>query len=60
VQTGLAVIGQTVAQIQGGVVFGTGTLIGMVGTWVVMGLLAIWFAVGVLRSLPATRFNQMK
>ncbi len=42
--TGLAVIGQTVAQINAGIVFGPGTLIGMVGSWVILALFAIWFA----------------
>jgi hypothetical protein len=50
--TGLAVIGQTVAQINAGIVFGPGPLIGMVGSWVILALFAIWFAARFLRSLP--------
>jgi hypothetical protein len=49
--TGLAVIGQTVAQINTGIVFGPGTLIGMVGSWVILAVFAIWFAARLFRNL---------
>jgi hypothetical protein len=49
--TGLAVIGQTVAQINARIVFGPGTMIGMVGSWVILALFAIGFAARLLRHL---------
>jgi hypothetical protein len=54
--TGLAVVGQTVAQISAGIVFAPGTLIGMVGSWVILALFAIWFAARLLYSFS----NQQK
>ncbi len=51
--TGLAVIGQTVAQINAGIVFGPGTLIGMVGSWVILAVFAIWFAARLLSHLSS-------
>jgi hypothetical protein len=47
--TGLAVIGQTVAQINAGIGFSPETLIGMVGSWVILALFAAWFAISLLR-----------
>jgi hypothetical protein len=48
--TGLAVIGSTVAQLKAGIVFGPGTMIGMVGSWVILALFAAWFAIRLLRN----------
>jgi hypothetical protein len=49
--TGIAVMAQTVAQRNAGIVFGPGTMIGMVGSWVILALFAIWFAARLLRHL---------
>jgi hypothetical protein len=49
--TGLAVVGQTVAQKSAGISFGPGQRIGMVGSWVVLAVFAIWFAARLLRNL---------
>jgi hypothetical protein len=49
--TGFIVIGQTVFQIQAGIVFSTGQLIGMIGSWIVMGSIAIGFVIKMLRNI---------
>ena len=49
---GFIVGGQTAFQINAGIEFGTGQLIGMVGSWIVMGCIAIGFVVNILRNLP--------
>jgi hypothetical protein len=48
---GAMVIGQTVMQLNLGLVFGTGQLIGKVGTWIIMGGIAVWLTVTFLRNL---------
>jgi hypothetical protein len=48
---GFIVIGQTVFQIQAGIVFSIGQLIGMIGAWIVMGALAIGFVINMLRNI---------
>jgi hypothetical protein len=47
VMIGFIVIGQTVFQIQAGITFNQGQLIGMIGSWVIMGSIAIilWFKI---------------
>jgi hypothetical protein len=52
-ETGLAVIGQTVAQINAGIVFGPGTMFGMVGSWVVLALFAIWFGGRLIKKIQS-------
>jgi len=48
---GVMVIGQTVMQMNIGVQFSTGQLIGIVGTWIIMGGIAVWLTVIFLRNL---------
>jgi hypothetical protein len=50
-QVGVMVIFQTIVQLQAGIQFSTGELIGMIGSWIVMGGIAIWFTAACLRSL---------
>jgi hypothetical protein len=51
VQVGMVIIGQTIFQINAGIVFNMGQVVGMIGTWIVMGALAVFFAAALLRSL---------
>ena len=48
---GFIVIGQTVFQINVGIVFTPGQLIGMIGSWIVMGSIAIGFVINMLRNV---------
>ncbi len=48
---GAMVFGQTLMQINAGIVFGPGQLIGMVGSWVIMALVAVGFALALLRNV---------
>jgi hypothetical protein len=48
---GFIVIGQTLFQIQAGIFFSTGQLIGMIGSWIVMGSIAIGFVINMLRNV---------
>lgn len=48
---GAMVIGQTVMQLNLGLQFSPGQLIGMVATWIILGGIAVWFAVAFLRNL---------
>lgn len=51
---GLVVVAQTIVQIQVGITFPTGVLIGMIGSWIVLGLIALWLAVTILRHISPT------
>lgn len=53
---GVMVIGQTIMQLNAGLQFSIGQLIGKVGTWIVLGGIAVWLAIAFLRTLsnPAT------
>ena len=51
---GAMVIGQTVMQLNLGMQFSTGQLIGKVGTWIIMGGIAVWFSIAFLRNLSNT------
>jgi len=48
---GAMVIGQTVMQLNLGLQFSTGQLIGKIGTWIIMGGIAVWLTVIFLRNL---------
>ena len=48
---GAMVIGQTVMQLNLGLQFSTGQLIGKIGTWIVMGGIAIWLTIAFLSNL---------
>jgi hypothetical protein len=48
---GAMVIGQTVMQLNLGLQFSTGQLIGKVGTWIIMGGIAVWLTIAFLRNL---------
>jgi len=48
---GFIVIGQTIFQIQAGIIFSLGQFIGMIGSWVVMGSAAIYFGLIMLRKI---------
>ena len=48
---GFIVIGQTVFQINAGIVFNPGQMIGMIGSWIVMGSIAIGFVINILRNI---------
>lgn len=55
---GFIVLGQTIFQLNAGIVFNTGQLIAMIGSWLVMGSIAIGFVILWLRNLteePAQR-----
>jgi hypothetical protein len=49
--TGMAVIGQTVAQTNAGISFSTGQMIGMIGSWVVLAVAAVGMDASILRHL---------
>jgi hypothetical protein len=51
---GLVVVAQTIVQIQVGITFSTGVLIGMIGSWIVLGLIALWLALTILRHISST------
>lgn len=54
---GLVVVAQTVVQLQVGITYATGVLIGMVGSWVILGLIALWLVVTILRHIsPAAAY----
>jgi len=48
---GAMVIGQTVMQLNLGLQFSTGQLIGKIGTWIIMGGIAVWLTIAFLRNL---------
>jgi len=48
---GLAVVGQTAAQVQAGIVLSPGVFVGFVGSWVVLALIALAFIARLLRAL---------
>jgi len=48
---GAMVIGQTIMQLNLGLQFSTGQLIGKIGTWIVMGGIAIWLTIAFLNNL---------
>lgn len=48
---GLAVVGQTWAQLAAGVTFSPGQFVGYIGSWVILAGLAIWFVIALLRSV---------
>jgi hypothetical protein len=52
------VIGQTVMQLNLGLQFSTGELLGKVGTWIVMGGIAIWLTIAFLNSLSESITSQ--
>lgn len=49
--TGMAVIGQTVAQTNAGISFSTGQMIGLIGSWVILAVLAVGMDAAILRNL---------
>ncbi len=51
---GLAVVGQTWAQLAAGITFSPGVFIGYIGSWVVLGGLGVWFIFALLRSVTET------
>ena len=55
---GLAVVGQTWAQLAAGITFSPGVFIGYVGSWVVLAGLAVWFIVALLRSVGEHSLRQ--
>jgi hypothetical protein len=55
---GAMVIGQTVMQLNLGLQFSTGQLIGKVGTWIVMGGIAIWLTIAFLGNLSDSMTSQ--
>jgi hypothetical protein len=55
---GLAVVGQTWAQLAAGITFGPGQFIGYIGSWIILAGLAIWCIIALLRSL--TEASQRK
>ena len=48
---GLVVVAQTIVQLQVGITFSTGVLIGMIGSWVILGLIALWLTITILRHI---------
>lgn len=48
---GAMVIGQTVMQLNLGLLFSTGQLIGKVGTWIILGGIAVWLSINFLGNL---------
>jgi hypothetical protein len=48
---GAMVIGQTVMQLNLGLQFSTGELIGKVGSWILLGGIAVWLSIAFLRNL---------
>lgn len=48
---GFIVLGQTIFQLNAGVVFSTGQLTAMIGSWIVMGAIAVWFVVKMLKNI---------
>ena len=55
---GLAVAGQTWAQLAAGITFSPGVFIGYVGSWVVLGGVGVWFIIALLRSVTETPLHQ--
>ena len=55
---GFIVLGQTTFQINAGIMFSPGQLIGMIGSWIVMGGIAIGFAVSILAGLNVDSFGK--
>lgn len=54
---GLVVVAQTVVQLQVGITFATGTLIGMIGSWGILGLIALGLVITILRHIsPAAAY----
>jgi hypothetical protein len=56
---GAMVIGQTIMQLNLGLQFSTGQLIGKVGTWIVMGGIAIWLTIAFLNNLSDAMPSQI-
>jgi hypothetical protein len=53
---GLVVAAQTIVQLQVGIVYEAGVLIGMVGSWLLLGVIALWLVVRLLRHItPGNR-----
>jgi hypothetical protein len=52
---GLMVIWQTIVQVNAGIVFSPGELIGKVVSWIIMGLIAIGLSISFLRNLAESR-----
>jgi hypothetical protein len=52
------VIGQTLMQLNLGLQFSIGQLIGKVGTWIVMGGIAIWLTIAFLGNLADSMTSQ--
>jgi len=48
---GAMVIGQTVMQLNLGLEFSTGELIGKIGSWIILGGIAVWLTIAFLRNL---------
>lgn len=55
---GAMVIGQTIMQLNLGLQFSTGQLIGKVGSWIVMGGIAIWLTIAFLGNLSDSMTSQ--
>lgn len=51
---GLIVVGQTAMQLQAGIEFSPGQLVGFIGSWLVLAGLAAWLLVLLFRALPRT------
>jgi hypothetical protein len=54
---GVMVIGQTIFQVNAGIEFSQGEMIGMVGSWIILGGIAVWLGIAALNSLPASSEN---
>ena len=55
---GAMVIAQTIVQVNLGLQFSTGQLIGKIGTWIVMGGIAIWLTIAFFGNLSDLRSSQ--
>lgn len=55
---GAMVIAQTVMQLNLGLQFSTGQLIGKIGTWIIMGAIAIWLTIAFLSNLSNSLTSQ--
>jgi hypothetical protein len=51
---GAAVVGQTIVQMQMGIVLSPGQMIGFVGSWIVLALIAIWMIFSLFRNLSGS------
>ena len=50
-EVGIMVVWQTIMQVNAGIQFSTGELIGKVGSWIIMGGFAIWLSILFLRNV---------